>query len=160
MTAHRRVWILVAAAVVALLSAWLAVTGSRFATRNVVAELPSPRFVRPGVPLFYAGLAVGRVRDVECRDSVAVVVMVVDHPELPLTRGHRVRRIQMGAFGDDAVELVAPTDAAPPLELSDTLAGLAPRAPTRADSTLARQLAALGWQVTNTTKSPCAPTTR
>ena len=158
--AHRRVWLLVAAAVVAVLAAWLAVTGPRLATRHVVAELPAPRFVRPGVPLFYAGLAIGRVREVACRDSVAVIVLAVDHPDLPLTRAHRVRRMQMGSYGDDAVELVATTEASRPLEASDTLAGLPPTAPSRADSTLARQLATLGWRVTDTTEAPCRLTPR
>ena len=158
--AHRRVWLLVAAAVVAVVIAWLAVMGPRLATRRIVAELPAPRFVRPGAPLFYAGLAIGRVRDVECRDSVAVIVLAVDHPDLPLTRAHRVRRIQMGPIGDDAVELVAPNESAPRLEASDTLRGLAPTAPARADSILVRQLATLGWRVTRATEGACQPTTR
>ncbi len=158
--AHRRVLLLVAAAAVAVLTAWVAVLAPQFGTRRVVGELPAPRFVRPGSSVIHAGLTIGRVRAVECRDSVAVVVLALKRLDWPLTRAYRLRRMTRGAFGDDAVELVAPTHAAPSLETSDTLAGLAPIGPTRADSIVARQIASLGWQVTNTTRAPCGPTTR
>jgi ABC-type transporter Mla subunit MlaD len=158
--AHRRLWLFVAIAVVALLTAWMAVLGPLFGTRRIIGELPAPRFVRPGTLVLHAGMAIGRVRAMECHDSVAVVVLALEQSDLPLTRAHRVRRTTQGPFGDDPVELVAPTYSAPLLRSSDTLAGLAPTAPTRADSTLARQMPALGWQITNTTQAPCRLTTR
>lgn len=158
--AHRRVWLLVVVAVIALAIAWMSVLGPQLGTHRIVGELPAPRFVRPGTPVFLAGLAIGRVRAIECRDSVAVVVLALEQPDLPLTRAYRVRRTTQGAFGDDAVELVAPTYAAPLLQPSDTLAGLAPTAPSRGDSILASQMSSLGWQISNTTQAPCRFTRR
>ena len=155
---HRRLWLIVAAAAIALAGAWIAVAPHLFAARRAFGVVPDPRFVRPGVPVVFAGLKVGRVDGVACRDSGAVVTLVLERQDLYLTRAHRVRRIQLGAIGNDAVEIVAPTHDAAALERSDTMSGLPPAPLPTADSALARELAALGWR--NTTPAPCRPTSR